>query len=1069
MKLTRLLSATALAGSLIAIPGVAFAQTQTPPASNETVPDAGPDAAPQNNDESIVVTGSRIRRPNLDSTTPVTSVSAEQLLDTGELSLGDNLNRLPALRSTVSQANSTNSIGTAGINNLDLRGLGTSRTLVLVNGRRHVSSSPGAYLVDTNTIPSMLLERVDVITGGTSAVYGSDAIAGVVNFITKRDYDGFNARVQGGISSHGDRDSQSVSAVWGKNFAEGRGNIAVAGEYVRQKQLLFTDRPEQTGAYAGVPGFGTAEFTGNEGTLPNGSDGIWDTRYYANPGLMFGNISLGGAVATSCPAAIAGNALNAARRAAVCTGTFSPLANGSPSTTEFSDVYVFNTDGTLVRDRPLIDNRAFGGGRYGGRTATGVEGAMLLPGLERYSANIFAHYEVSPAFEPFIEAKYVHITANQTSTQPTFVNGTLSPNFFLDNPFLTAQARSQIQTILGTTSTTAGFTMNRFNNDIGTRAEDHERKTYRIVGGFRGDLSTTGNLNYEVSFNWGRTSTYYETGGNVDVAKFNAAANAVRATDGSIQCRVNTDAITTNDMPGCVPINLFGENNASQAAKDYVLYTSSRKQWAEELNAVAYVAGDSSGLFKLPGGPIGFSIGGEYRREDAFSDYDDYTQSGATFLNSIAAFDPPSISIWEGFGELRLPLLKDLPFMKELTVEGAARYSKYSSMDKGVWAWNVGGIWAPVPDIRFRVGYAKAVRAPNLSDLYATRSQTFANGFIDPCSMSVRTTPDRIRNCAAAGVPTTMTYTRDDNVTVTVPWENTLGSGLSGFNQGNLGLAPETSKSLTVGAVFEPTFLKGFAMSVDYYNITVNNVINGLSGQGIVDRCYDDPVGLNNPFCSAVFRRTSTDPLLNYTFDGQQTRRFTGRATDMPVGIIGPAFLNQPFNYAALKTSGIDADISYRFTTGDFKYSLRTLVSWLQKRDQYLFITDPNRSTRVKSVLGDPEWQATASIDVTYQNITFGWDARYVGKQLAYAWETLYSHQGRQPTNIDVNKTPWYPALVYHSIQLDLQVNKNFRFYIGADNVFDQLPPWGATGTGSGSAVWPVTGRYIYSGARITF
>lgn len=1065
MKLSALLSATALAGSLVMAPGAALAQTQTPVPENS----ADSQEATTTPEDVITVTGSRIRRPNLDSTTPVTTVSAEQILDTGELSLGDEINRLPALRSTVSQANSTQFIGTAGINNLDLRGLGTSRTLVVVNGRRHVSSSPGSYLVDVNTIPSMLLERVDVVTGGSSAVYGSDAISGVVNFITKRDYDGFDMRVQGGISSRSDRDSQSVSAIYGKNFSEGRGNIALAAEYARQAQLLFSDRPEQTGAYTGVPGFYTAEFTGNEGGLPNGSDGIPDQRYFANPGSTFGIISLGGTVTTSCPAANPANPLVTARRNAVCNGIFSPLSTGAPSTTEFSDNYVFNDDGTLVRDRPAIDLRGVGGGRFGGRTATGVEGAMLLPGLERYSGNLFAHYQISPAFEPFIEAKYVHITANQTSTQPTFVNGTLTPTFFLDNPFLSAQARSTIQTLLGTTSTTAAFTMNRFNNDIGTRAEDHKRDTYRIVAGIRGDLSTAGNIAYEVSLNWGRTDTYYETGGNVDVAKFNAAANAVRAADGSIQCRVNTDAITTNDMPGCVPINLFGQNNASEAAKKYVLYTSSRKQWAEQLDALAFVTGDTGGFFKLPGGPIGFSLGGEYRREDAFSDYDDYTQSGATFLNSIAQFDPPAINVWEGFGELRVPLLKDLPLIKELTVDGAGRYSKYSSMDKGVWAWNVGGIWAPIRDIRFRVGYARAVRAPNLSDLYATRSQTFANGFVDPCSMSVRTTPDRIRNCAAAGIPTTMTYTRDDGVTVTLPWENTLGSGLSGFNQGNLNLQPETSKSLTVGAVFEPSFLRGFSLTVDYYRITVNNVINGLSGQGIVDRCYDDPVGLNNPFCSAVFRRTSADPLLNYTFNGQQTRRFTGRATDLPVGIIGPGFLNQPFNYAALKTSGIDGDLSYRFVEGDFRYSARVLVSWLQKREQFLFITDPKRSTRVNGVLGDPEWQATASIDLTWKNFDLGWDARYVGKQLIYSWETLFSHQGRQPTNIDVNATHWYPALVFHSLQLGVRANKNFRFYVGVDNVFDQLPPYGATGTGSGSAVWPVQGRYFYSGARVTF
>jgi outer membrane receptor protein involved in Fe transport len=212
----------------------------------------------------IVVTGTRIARPTLSSAVPLTSVSVGELTETGDVSLGDALNDLPSLRSTYSQGNSTRFIGTSGLNILDLRGLGVSRTLVLVNGKRHITASPGDYLVDVNTIPVDLLERVDVVTGGNSAVYGSDAVAGVVNFVLKRNYDGISLRGQGGISSRGDRGSHFIAGTWGKNFADGRGNVAVSAEYARQEEVRFLARDYLTGAISGRCQFQTIEPTGGE-------------------------------------------------------------------------------------------------------------------------------------------------------------------------------------------------------------------------------------------------------------------------------------------------------------------------------------------------------------------------------------------------------------------------------------------------------------------------------------------------------------------------------------------------------------------------------------------------------------------------------------------------------------------------------------------------------------------------------------------------------------------------------------------------------------------------------------
>jgi outer membrane receptor protein involved in Fe transport len=252
MKKFGLLSSSAMGSAALFGLSLAFAapaHAQDAPTPATTTADQDQDQADQGG-QNVEVTGTRIRRPNIESNVPIVSVTADEIAD-GDPSVGDALNDLPSLRSTFSQANSVRFIGTTGLNILDLRGLGITRTLVLVNGRRHITALPGDYQVDINTIPSDLIERIDVITGGSSAVYGSDAIAGVVNFVLRRDYDGIRLRGQAGISQQGDRGIQFVSLTAGRNFADDRANIAVNLEYVNADALYFGDRPELTGAYDG--------------------------------------------------------------------------------------------------------------------------------------------------------------------------------------------------------------------------------------------------------------------------------------------------------------------------------------------------------------------------------------------------------------------------------------------------------------------------------------------------------------------------------------------------------------------------------------------------------------------------------------------------------------------------------------------------------------------------------------------------------------------------------------------------------------------------------------------------
>jgi outer membrane receptor protein involved in Fe transport len=1066
MTMRTLLGASALASTLVLLPVAAFAQTAT---SGTTATQPQEDAATDPNiaerDEQgkgdVIVTGSRLARPNLDSPTPVTSVTAELLTSTGNLNLGDSLNQLPALRSTYSQANSTRFIGTAGLNLLDLRGLGTQRTLVVVNGRRHVTAQPGSFVIDTNTIPTELLERVDVVTGGSSAVYGSDAMAGVVNFVLKRDFEGVRATGQSGISSRGTRGSYFGALTVGKNFAEGRGNIAAAAEYSYSDVVYYTDRDDITGAYSGRSQFNAVQNTGpqlnpNGGAIRTGpesslGDGIPDAAFLRN--VRNNTISEGGLFTASCPTAAATvngvtetPAALAARRAIACSG----LANiGSSNTlSQYGRTFVFNPDGSLTPNNCITDLRPFGSGNcVGGQGSTLRLNGMLQPKLERFSGNLLAHFDVSDAFKPFVEAKYVRIDALQEG-QPTFANNTFSIN----NPFLTSAARATLVSALAPGATT--FTAQRFNVDFGGRGEVHKRETFRIVGGVEGDFGE--GWHYEVSANYGRLDTFYKTNGNYVTQKYANSINAVRNAAGQIVCGINADASTTNDDPSCVPVNLFGQGQVSQAALNYFSITSTRKQKAEQFDVVGYINGK---LFRLPGGDVTFSLGGEYRRETAFSKYDDLTASGATFLNSIPTFAPPAYDIKEAFGEISVPLLADRPFFHELTLTGAARVSHYNIGNAGTpWTYNVNAIWSPIRDITFRGGYARSVRAPSLSELYASSSQTFANGLADPCSQSnINNNPNRVRNCAAAGVPTTQTFNG-----TTEPFTNVAASGIYGFNRGNPDLQAEKSRSFTIGTVIQPQAIRGFSLTVDYYNITIKDAIFSLAAQTIVNQCYDNPSGINNPFCAAVFRNP------NGTFAGQQNIVHGGATISFPT--TGPSFFSQGFNYAKLETSGIDIDASYRTKISDTgTLTLRLLASYVAQNNGYTDVGDPTYRDRYKSELGYSAWRGQFVGNLNFETFDLQYRLRYEGKStIAAEYETQNSYDGRPARNPDAFPMVWYPEAFYHSVQVGFNATDRFRFYVGVDNLTDKKPPYDLLGVASGDP-YDNIGRFFYAGFKANF
>ncbi len=995
------------------------AQTQVPgtdtaaPVGSDTTTGAvaqtvAPDA---NAGGEIVVTGSRIARPTLNSPIPVTTVTQADLTRTGAIVIGDVLNDLPSLRSTYSQANSTQFIGTAGINLLDLRGLGPSRTLVLVNGRRHITGSTGEFLVDTNTIPTDLIDRVDIVTGGSSAVYGSDAMAGVVNFVLKRNFDGVSLNGQSGIADNGNRGTYRLSGTFGKNFAEGRGNIALGLEYNQADLLTYADRPELTGIYAGRSQF--QRVATNASGQPQ--------RTFLNGIRSFGYDNGGNFIPYAD-----GNLLGCNDVAGACRANGAPRVFGFSPTGALSE-YNYGTD-----LRPVGNNS-----NQNGSGATLRDKGTLNPSLKRYVANLIGHYDVSDAFKPFFEAKFVRVesfaqatgTFNQGGTQgadaegETYLAGGIPIAF--DNAFLNPQAAATIRSLMPAGS--EYFRLNRNNSDLGTRDEADRRDTYRIVVGAEGNFND--DWKYDFSVNYGEFRTNSKFYNNQFQSRFYNAIDAVRNGAGQIVCRINQAAVTD---PSCAPLDILGEGRASQAALNYINTTSSSVGKATEFDVNANVVGDSSQLFELPGGPVRFAIGGEYRRETARNAYDDTIKGGDTFFNVIPDFRPPAFAVKEAYGELEIPLLKDISFAKELTVNAAGRVADYKGSTGTVYAYNFGGIYAPINDIKFRVNYSRSVRAPTLGDLYASNSQDFAQ-LEDPCDVNFINTgrSTRAANCAAAGVPTNFVNS------VARAGSTEILSG------GNPSLQAEKSRSWTYGAIFQPSFLPGFALTVDYYDIKINKVIQAVDAQTILDACYDAPT-LGNSFCSLINPRQA---------NGLFAR---------------PALLQSTVNFAALKAKGIDFDASYNRRFGaDTKAAVRVVGTWVRDRTDFPYLDEPGRPDRVKGELGDPIWNVNASVDLTHKNFTLGYQVRYIGRQSITDWEAQHDTNGVPALNPTYADVVYFPKVFYHAVRASVDVDKRFTLYGGVDNLTDKKPPYGLLGNGDGDAIYDNIGRAMYIGASV--
>lgn len=751
----------------------------------------------------VVVTGSRIARPNLEQPAPVSTITEQAIINSGTTNLGDILAELPGMgRTNTVRANADSGGDLVGLNQANLRSLGAARTLTLVNGKRHVGGSAGSTAVDLNAVPTALVKSIEVVTGGASAIYGSDAVSGVVNIILRDDFEGAQIGASYGIGDGSLNERWAIDATIGGNFAGGRGNVAFSLFADGTSRVMATEVPElalRAGTVlnpddpTGLPGNGK----------PNrlwanyiGSDWI-DER-----GVFFNGVT--------------------------------------------GEAFGFKADGTLVNQpaRTGENSAAFGSfGEYCDTCFFPDDWIVVIPKSERVGFNTVAHYDLLPNVRAYVDAKYI-TSKFDDNYQPSF--RFFSDSVAEDNAFLTPEMRAAA----GADLAAGNMFVNRFLGDTNGRASSVERTTMRIVGGLQGDFDARfAEIDWDLSYNYGRTTNHFKSFGTLIPGNYAAALDAVQGPDG-IVCRSSLpgeDPVAGTTGAPCVPYNPFIAQNTPEALA-YVTHDSQREHKLTQKVVSGIISFDTSRFLNLPGGAIGVAGGFEFREESSANINDAFVKTGlsesAPQPDAIGGFD-----VSEYFAEVNLPLLADMPFAYRLSVDGAYRLADYSHSGEAE-AWKVGFLYAPIRDVSFRGTYGKAVRAPNITEAFLPITAGFED-VSDPCDVArINGNPNRAANCAL------------DTEIPQLPWNSSTNASIKAETGGNPNLKPETSESFTAGVVLQPRWVSGLALTIDYFSIEIEDAIAQIAPQTIINNCYDSPGGLAEQFCSMFDR--NTDPNSNF-------------------------------------------------------------------------------------------------------------------------------------------------------------------------------------------------------------
>lgn len=596
---------------------------------------------------------------------------------------------------------------------------------------------------------------------------------------------------------------------------------------------------------------------------------------------------------------------------------------------------------------------------------------------------------------------------------------------------------------------TDSFTLNLDAEALGDGLERTWREVWRGVGGIRGTIAD--NLRYDLSATYGRSSIFIDRINNRNLQRFQNAVDAVvdtaglLGTPGAIVCRARLDAggrLTGNaDVDGCIPVNLFGRRGIEPAAA-FINETTTSRLILEQSVVTGYVSGDTASYLTLPGGPIAFAFGGEYREERSRFTADPREAAGL-FFNGSGGDQGGRFDVAEAFAEISVPLLADVPFADALTVDGSYRIARYSQGGVGtVDSWRVGGLYRPIPALTFRAAYARAVRAPNIAELFGpVQSAQFFLSNGDPCSAeNINGGPStRVANCRALGIPA--------GFVAVVPSVSSVG----GVTGGNPNLDAERSRSITAGVTLAPAFAPGLRASVNYYDIRIDDAVKALDADTVVSQCVDGP-SLTPEFCNLLTRDAATFELSSIS--------------------------TQSINISRLNARGVDFDLAWQQTgltigrTNLGNLSLRAIATLVLERTDFNFQSRPDLPNRILGELGDPRW--TGNLYASWSNGTLGIDyrLRYVGSQLqsGILAEEVLTVGGVPPLNPDVASPLRTGAAFYHNVAVSYDVDDRFSFRFAIDNLLDRQPPPGVTGSADqNQGGYDTVGRYFSAGVTARF
>jgi len=1064
------------------------------------------EAPSQTEDEEkvIVVTGSRIAT---DSTTalpsPVQVLTADELRRAGEIDITQTLRELPALAgSDPANLDTAQGFALSGASTLNLRALGANRTLVLQDGRRHVPGIAGTANVDVGSIPQALISEVQVLTGGASGVYGADAVSGVVNYITRtgRSFDGLEYRLQSGISDEGDSEEVFASVAGGGTFSDGRGSAVFAVEYAKNAGILARDRDFAFGQ--GYAIFGQSnEFLNEQLGLDPASENAFipDRRLpvsnqdgiIAIGGFPFDRLAFGPAVAS--------NFLPGTSMVPTFEGTNIPILQ-----------IIDPQSGQLRAYNPGISTGAFNASGGDGIFSGNAPDLTLIPETTRVVASAGMDYEITSTITAFADAKFAYVETSEISGVPFADDLFFAADNPFAPPELQAQFAQLGATFAGVARDNVGSDTNR-GTDIerstirasgGLRWESPKSNvsfeaTYTWGRTQVDDIGRNLRLNdrYFTAIDAvaltpanidGTDPVFNFTDGSNTLNAFRdgqyVEINSGNAQVGDIVCRAEVTGlpapsnapflvggppifadgtmINGTDVSGqtrpvtfqigdgtCAPLNLLGEFGG--AGLDFAFVDINQDTTIEQQQFLAVLAGDTGHFFELPGGPIGFATGFEYRRDESQFIRDSFESIEGRVIENVNAplFDSPvngeGITVYEAFGELRIPILGDMPFVENLEVTAAGRYSDYNTIGTTE-TYSFGAQYSPVEWLTFRGTLSRAIRAPNIGELFAPQGIATIGVDADPCD------DGNINNGSSNRVANCLQFVDEGFDSA-----NFLTAFSTGTNGGNPNLTEETSDSFTIGGIFQPRGILGGALDnliviVDYYDIEIEDAVGTLSGQQIAEACVDLP-STDNQFCDAIVRDPARgNAITGFTSGNINLALLRARGIDFETRYSFDA----PFgdgDWGTFTLSAVGTHFLERFTDSD-PVIQQTIADEADPVQQQLLIIDQGLvSDQLGTVRGlnnpTPNWIVNFAINWDLDRLNIGWRTRWEDSQLNVSNSDAFDVDlvGGEVV-VSPNEGVLDPSQLFtgdgfeHDLTVSYDATDNIQIFGGINNITDAEP-----------------------------